>query len=82
MTKENINQAVEIVNEYIQEGLEIIPKTKYEEELLSLVNKNILMNLGCKFVTGIKDYMEVPYTYIPEEKVKSIILLNQGTLIN
>lgn len=82
MTIENINQAAKIINNYIQEGLEIILKSKYEKELLSIVNKNILMSLGCRFVTGIKDYMEVPYTYISEEKVKSVILLNQDTLIN
>jgi hypothetical protein len=74
MTKQDVRQAAKILNEQIKSGKELLLRPFVEQELLSLVTKDILLYLGCRFVSGYKDYMELPYKEIPEKSVEGTIL--------
>lgn len=78
MTKKNIIEASKIVNDYIDSGKEILLEDTYTKELLSLVDKQTLMELGCSFVSSFRNYMELPYKCIPESRIKAVILLSCG----
>lgn len=74
MTKQDVRQAAKILNEQIKSGKELLLKSFVDENLFPLVTKDVLMYLGCRFVSGYRDYMELPYKEIPEKSVEGTIL--------
>lgn len=75
MSKDNIVKAGEIINDYITRGNAIMLKQEYKTKLLSIVDEEVLMALGCRFVEGYRSYMELPYDLLKESKINATALL-------
>jgi len=75
MSKDNIVEAGKIINEYITKGNAIMLKYEYNTKLIPLVDKDVLMALGCRFVEGYRSYMELPYDLITDSKINATALL-------
>lgn len=82
MTEEDIRKAAKIINDYINAGKEILLAYDYKTQLLSLVDKDTLLDMGCTFVKSFRDYMELPYKCIPENRINAIVLLRGGKFSN
>ena len=75
MTKDNIVEAAKIINNHISKGDSIILENDYKKELLSLVDRDTMMEMGCLFVKGFRNYIELPPHEVTEARVNAISLL-------
>ncbi len=75
MTKDNIVEAAKIINNHISKGDSILLENDYKKELLSLVDQDTLMEMGCLFVRGFRTYIELPSQEVPQARIDAISLL-------